>query len=367
MTEHKQTQLSLTQLSLKQLGWNNFFQQQVAIDDDSIPARVVRQDLGRYLLMSEQGPMVGILQGKARLESSKADLPTVGDWVLVKEQEQGDEYIIQSMLERTTKFSRKQAGEKFYEQVVAANIDTVFIVTGLDDNFNVQRIERYLFLCNTSGALPVIILNKADICDDRDRFLDEIREVACGAPAHVISALNEDGLQSLQPYISEGTTVAVLGSSGVGKSTLINALLGYDHFKTGAVRDTDSRGRHTTTHRELCPIPGGGLIIDTPGMRELQIWSEEQYLATTFEDVDELATQCKFFDCQHQSEPGCAIQAAIKAESLSAERWDSYGKYLRELAFLAEQQSINAKLQKKANNKKFSRFIRNRSDKRTDE
>ncbi|MFT7244417.1 MAG: ribosome biogenesis GTPase [Candidatus Azotimanducaceae bacterium] len=367
MTEANQTPLSLTQLSLTQLGWNNFFQQQVPIGDDSIPARVVRQDLGRYQLMSEQGLLVGILQGKARLESSKADLPTVGDWVLVKEQEQGDEYIIQSMLERATKFSRKQAGEKFYEQVVAANIDTVFIVTGLDDNFNAQRIERYVFLCNTSGALPVIILNKADVCDNRDRFLDAVREVASNTPVHVISALNEEGIQSLKPYISEGTTVAVLGSSGVGKSTLINSLLGYEHFKTGAVRDTDSRGRHTTTHRELCPIPGGGLIIDTPGMRELQIWSDEQYLATTFEDVDELATLCKFTNCHHQSEPGCAIQSAIKTEDLSLERWESYLKYLKELAFLAEQQDINAKLQKKANNKKFAKFVRNRSDKRDDE
>lgn len=354
------------QLSLMQLGWNNFFQQQISIDDDSIPARVIRQDLGRYHLMSDQGPMVGILQGKARLESSKADLPTVGDWVLVKAQEHGKEMIIQSMLERATKFSRKQAGEKFYEQVVAANIDTVFIVTGLDDNFNVLRIERYLFLCNTSGALPVIILNKADVCEDTERFLDEVREVAGSTPVHIISALTEDGMQSLQAYISEGTTVAVLGSSGVGKSTIINTLLGYDHFKTGAVRDTDSRGRHTTTHRELCPIPGGGMIIDTPGMRELQIWSDEQYLATTFEDVEVLATLCKFGDCRHKTEPGCAILSGIKNGTLSEDRWESYGKYIKELAFLAEQQSINAKLQKKASNKKFARVIRNRPVERDD-
>lgn len=363
MTKHNETS---PQLSLAQLGWNNLFQQQIPIEDDSIPARVIRQDLGRYHLMSDQGPMVGILQGKARLEGSKADLPTVGDWVLVKPQEHGEEMIIQSMLERATKFSRKQAGEKFYEQVVAANIDTVFIVTGLDDNFNVQRIERYLFLCNTSGALPVIVLNKADMCEDTERFLDEIREVAANTPVHIISALTDDGMQSLQAYITEGTTIAVLGSSGVGKSTIINALLGYDHFKTGAVRDTDSRGRHTTTHRELCQIPGGGMIIDTPGMRELQIWSDEQYLATTFEDVDELVTLCKFADCRHQSEPGCAILSGLKKGTLSEDRWESYGKYIKELAFLAEQQSINAKLQKKASNKKFARVIRNRPDKRDD-
>ena len=355
---------TITPLSLRELGWNNFFQQQVDHENELIPARVSRQDLGRYHLMSEEGLLIGILQGKARLGTSKADLPTVGDWVLVKAQEQGDEYIIHETLERATKFSRKEAGEKFNEQVVAANIDTVFIVTGLDDNFNARRIERYLFLCNTSGALPVIVLNKVDLCEDLQARLDEVHEVAGSAPAHVISALTEAGIDELRTYISPGTTVAVLGSSGVGKSTLINALLGYDHFKTGAVRDTDSKGRHTTTHRELCPIPSGGMIIDTPGMRELQIWSEEQFLATTFEDVDELAANCKFSDCQHQSEPGCAIQRAMKKGNLSEERWESYGKYQKELAFLAEQQDINARLQKKASNKKFSKMVKHRPDKR---
>ena len=353
-------------LSLRELGWNNFFQQQIDHEEELIPARVSRQDLGRYHLMSEQGPLIGILPGKARLEASKADLPTVGDWVVVSPQEQGDEYIIQATLERATKFSRKQAGEKFNEQVVAANIDIVFIVTGLDENFNVRRIERYLFLCNTSGALPVIVLNKADVCDDQQPMLDEVHEIAGSAPVHVISAITEGGIEALRTYVSVGTTIAVLGSSGVGKSTLINALLGYDHFKTGAVRDTDSKGRHTTTHRELCPMPDGGLIIDTPGMRELQIWSEDQYLATTFDDVDDIATGCKFSDCQHQTEPGCAIQKAIKKGSLPSERWESYQKYQKELEFLAEQQDINAKLQKKASNKRFSKMVRRLADKRDD-
>lgn len=362
MTDSETNQIS----TLRELGWNNFFQQQINNEENMIPARVSRQDLGRYHLMSELGPLIGILPGKARLEISKADLPTVGDWVVVSAQEHGDEYIIQDTLERATKFSRKQAGEKFYEQVVAANIDMVFIVTGLDENFNVRRIERYLFLCNTSGALPVIVLNKADLCEDQQARLDEVHEVAGSAPIHVISAITEDGIDDLRTYISVGTTIAVLGSSGVGKSTLINALIGYDHFKTGAVRDTDSKGRHTTTHRELCPIPTGGMIIDTPGMRELQIWSEEQYLATTFEDVEDLAAHCKFSDCKHHSEPGCAIQKAIKKGTLSQERWSSYGKYQKELTFLAEQQDINAKLQKKAGYKKFSKMLRQRPDKRDD-
>ena len=357
---------ALKQLSLRQLGWNNFFQQQTDPEESLIAARVSRQDLGRYQLMSEQGMLLGILPGRARLEASKAELPTVGDWVLVEHQEHGDEVIIQEVLERATKFSRKEAGEKFNEQVVAANIDTVFVVTGLDDNFNARRIERYLFLCNTSGALPVLVLNKADMCVDLESKLDQVREISNSTPVHIISAINKEGIEALSAYISEGTTIAVLGSSGVGKSTLINVLLGYDHFKTGAVRDTDSKGRHTTTHRELCPIPDGGLIIDTPGMRELQVWSEEQYLATTFEDVDSLAQDCKFSDCQHHSEPGCAIQKAIKSETLPAERWESYVKYQKELVFLAQQQDISAKLKKKAHNKKFARLIRNRPDKRDD-
>ncbi len=350
--------------TLAALGWNNFFQQQLNDVDGPFPARVIRQDLGRYQLISEQGLFTGILPGKARLNTNKAERPTVGDWVLVTKQEHGGEVIIDQLLERNTKFSRKEAGEKFSEQVVAANIDVVFIVTGLDENFNARRIERYMLLCQTSGAMPVVILNKADLCDDIDEKVDQVKAVAGQAPIHVLSALAEDGVTPLQAYVSSGVTIAVMGSSGVGKSTLINGLLGYDHFKTGAVRDTDSKGRHTTTHRELCPIPSGGMIIDTPGMRELQVWSDEQHLAETFEDVEELTSFCKFSDCQHQTEPGCAILEAIEKDQLSEERWVSYQKYLRELAFLEEQQDINAKLQRKAGYRKLSKMIRNLPDKR---
>ena len=351
-------------LTLLELGWNNYFQQQLAGLEHVSPARVIRQDRGRYQLISEQGLLTGILPGKARLES-KADLPTVGDWVLFEPQPQGDEVVIHDLLDRNTKFSRKEAGEKFNEQVVAANIDVVFIVTGLDDNFNPKRIERYLLLCQTSGALPVIVLNKTDLCDDVDSKVDHVKEVSGHAPIHSISALEEEGIEALRTYISNGVTIAVMGSSGVGKSTLINQLLGYDHFKTGAVRDTDSKGRHTTTHRELCPIPNGGLIIDTPGMRELQVWSDEQHLAETFDDIEELSAFCRFSDCQHQTEPGCAIQAAIKDGTLLEERWVSYQKYLRELEFLSEQQDVHAKLQRKAGYKKLSKLIRKLPNKRT--
>ena len=349
--------------SLVELGWNNFFQQQIFDVETPNLARVIRQDLGRYQLISEQGLLTGILPGKARLES-KADLPTVGDWVLYEPQEHSDEVVIQQLLERNTKFSRKEAGEKFNEQVVAANIDVVFVVTGLDDNFNPKRIERYLLLCQTSGAMAVVVLNKVDLCTDVDSKVDQVKEVAVNAPIHTISAFLDEGLEPLKSYISPGATVAVMGSSGVGKSTLINGLLGYEHFKTGAVRDTDNKGRHTTTHRELCPIPGGGMIIDTPGMRELQVWSDEHHLAESFEDVEELTAFCKFSDCHHQTEPGCAIQAAIQDDKLSEERWKSYQKYLRELEFLGEQQNVHAKLQRKAGYKKLSKLIRKLPDKR---
>jgi ribosome biogenesis GTPase len=350
-------------LSLLELGWSNFFQQQIAEIDSPLLARVIRQDRGRYQLISEQGLLTGILPGKARMES-KADLPTVGDWILFENQDQGGDVIIQQLLERNTKFSRKEAGEKFNEQVVAANIDVVFVVTGLDENFNPKRIERYLLLCQTSGALPVIVLNKMDLCKDVEEKVDQVKEVSGHTPIHSISALTADCIEPLRRYISSGSTIAVMGSSGVGKSTLINQILGYDHFKTGAVRYTDSKGRHTTTHRELCPIPSGGLIIDTPGMRDLQVWSDEQHLAETFDDIEQLSSFCRFSDCQHNSEPGCAIQAAIAEETLSEERWLSYQKYQRELEFLSEQQDVHAKLQRKAGYKKLSGLIRKLPNKR---
>jgi ribosome biogenesis GTPase / thiamine phosphate phosphatase len=333
------------QEKLEALGWNDFFAEQALAYPGLLPARVSRPDLNRYHLLAASGPLTGLLPGRARSAGqTKAELPTVGDWVLVSDPaaqaaDTGDELpsgtvLIEVTLKRKSKFSRKEAGERYDEQVVAANIDTVFLVTGLDDNFNVNRIERYLLLAWTSGASPVIILSKADLCQGLERKLEKVAAIAMATPVHVVSATADQGMDALRTYVTKGKTVALLGSSGVGKSTITNYLLGHDYFDTGAVRATDSRGRHTTTFRELCLLADGGMLIDTPGMREIQIWADQDTLAASFSDVADLAYQCRFNDCQHQSEPGCAVHAAIAAGELLQARLDTFQRFKDELAVL---------------------------------
>lgn len=328
--------------ALERLGWSGFFAAQAANYPLLIPARVSRPDLNRYHLISADGPLVGILPGRARGSGqTKADLPTVGDWVLVSpiEEEPANNnaaatVMIDVMLNRSSKFSRKEAGERYDEQVVAANIDTVFLVTGLDDNFNTKRIERYLLLAWTSGANPVIVLSKADLCRNLDAKLLAVENIAMNTPIHTVSATTGLGMETLRSYVTLGRTVALLGSSGVGKSTITNYLLGHDYFSTGAVREGDSRGRHTTTFRELCQLTSGGMLIDTPGMREIQIWADEETLAASFQDIMGLAADCRFNDCLHQSEPNCAVNGAIQAGNLLQARLDTYIKFKAELATL---------------------------------
>jgi len=345
-------------VDLQTLGWNDFFQDQLDPQEpNQFPARITRQDLTGYQVECAHGQLLASLPGKFRHDTqSRAEIPTVGDWVMLGtvDQEPGKAQI-HRLLARRTRFSRREPGERLDQQVIAANIDTVFIVSGLDDNFNLNRIQRYLLLAWESGAEPCILLNKSDLCKNIQARVQAVEQVAHGTRILAISGLTGDGLQSLKDILITGTTSALLGSSGVGKSTIINTLLGFDYFETSNVRETDSKGRHTTSHREMARIPGGGLIIDTPGMREIQIWADRSSLAQAFADLEELSDRCKFRDCLHDTEPGCAVKTAIDSGELNANRLASYRKLLDEINALGEQQELQKRLAKSQQPRKTKR------------
>ena len=332
------------------------------------PARVAREERQAYLVCTEQGELTAELAGKMRHEAaSRGDLPAVGDWVAVAPRPTEGKATVLAVLPRTSAFSRKVAGGHTQEQVVAANVDTVFLVCGLDHEFNLRRLERYLTLVWESGAAPVVVLNKAYVCPDVEAHVGEAESVALGVPIHAISATERLGFDALEAHLGVGRTAAFLGSSGVGKSTIINRLLGTELLKTSAVRDDDSRGRHTTTHRELIVIPGKGMVIDTPGMRELQLWADGDGLRQAFDVIEALAAQCRFGDCAHHSEPGCAVQQALADGALAAERWQSYLKLQRELRHLERRKDQKARLAEEAKWKDIARLQRARKKQRRKE
>ncbi|HJN52384.1 MAG: ribosome small subunit-dependent GTPase A [Pseudomonadales bacterium] len=354
-------------MNLSELGWSDFFQEQCdSVGEKLIPARVARQDTTGYQLLAEQGELLGTLTGKLRYAAeSRADLPAVGDWVLVQPLvNEPHKVVMHRLLARRSSFSRKEAGDKTDEQILAANIDTIFIVCGLDDNFNLHRIERYLLLAWDSGATPVVLLSKSDLCHDLDKKMEAVATIAMGVDIHPISGLTGDGIDNLRSYLGKGVTVTLLGSSGVGKSTIINSLLGFERFETSEVRGSDDKGRHTTTFREMAIMPDGGLIIDTPGMRELQVWADESSLSQSFDDVESLAERCRYGDCAHKNEPGCAVKDAIEAGTLDQDRLKSYLRFQRELKHLAAQQQVQARLDRKNRVKRFSKMMKRRPSKR---
>ncbi len=354
--------------SLEDLGWNSFFQKhyQALKIPDSVPARVISESKSSFQVYCQYGELSARISGKMRYRAGEENqYPAVGDWVVVKPLINEQKGIIHAVLPRKSKFSRKVAGERTGEQIVSANVDTVFIVSGLDGgrNFNLRRIERYLTLAWSSGAIPVIVLNKVDLCPDVSIYIRGVGYVAPGVSIHPVSAKEQTGLDALRNYLTKGNTVAFLGPSGVGKSALINALLGIEKQKTGEVRADDRRGRHITTRRELIRLPGGGIVIDTPGMREIQLWAGGEDLQGAFQDIETLAKQCRFSDCSHNAESGCAVKAAIDRGELDPARLDSYRKLQSELKYLASREEYSERRYEKLKWKKIAKWskqLRNR-------
>lgn len=317
---------------INEYGWNEFFEAQwnEQATDGMFPGRITA-DFGQQLkLITENGEL---LVNRPLQKNDSRFLLAVGDWVGL-EQLSSSDVLIRFVLSRKTKFSRAAAGIETREQIVAANADTVFLIQSLNKDFNMKRLERYLIAAWDSGAVPVIVLTKSDCCEDIADKLSIVYGTAPGVEVHAVSAVTGQGIEEIRKYFGQGKTVALLGSSGVGKSTLVNTLAGVELLKTQEIRHDDSKGRHTTTHRELFLLPSGGVILDTPGMRTLALWDAETGMDKMFGDIEELVTLCRFHDCQHQNEPGCAVREALEAGRLEQPRWESWRKLQKELAHL---------------------------------
>ena len=350
---------------LTHLGWTPAIEDQFApfAADGLEPARMAVEHRGAYLVYTERGERWAELSGRLRhAAAERGDLPAVGDWVAVADPDGAERALVQAVLPRRTKFSRLAASDHggTVEQVVAANVDIVFLTVGLDGDFNLRRLERYLTLGWESGASPVVVLTKADLCDDVDAAVLEVESIAIGVPVHAVSNVTGEGVAALAPYLAEGRTVAALGSSGVGKSSLVNRLAGEELMATGDVR-ADGRGRHTTTNRQLLVLPAGGLYLDTPGMRELRLWESEDGLASTFDDVTAAAARCRFTDCSHEREPDCGVQAALADGSLDRERYVSWRKLQNELRHLAIKQDGRLRSEARKERRRFARSQRKAS------
>ena len=349
-------------MTLEELGWSPALEAAFREHAEAglQPARIAVAYGATFRVVGPDRDELADIAGRMRHEATgRRDLPAVGDWVaLTPTTIKGGRSTIQAVLPRRSVFSRKVAGEETAEQIVATNVDTAFLVTALDRDFNLRRLERYLAMTWESGARPVILLNKADLGDDVDTRRLEADRVALGVPVHVVSARANTGLDALVPYLLPGQTIAVLGSSGVGKSTLINRLLGEERLATREVRDSDHRGRHTTTHRELVPLPGGALLIDTPGMRELQLWTAEAGVSEAFDDIARLAAGCNFADCQHDTEPRCAVKAAVEEGTLPAARLENFHKLQREQAHLERRQDALSQQTEKKKLRTIMRSVR---------
>jgi ribosome biogenesis GTPase len=347
-----------TNHNLLALGWNETLDKEFEQFANSCDVgRVAIEYRGLYKVYCENKEVLASISGKMIYSAAERDdYPAVGDWVIIdKTGSTDDRAVIHGILSRKSKFSRKSAGNTVDEQIVAVNIDTVFICMSLNRNFNLRRLERFITMAWDSGAVPVVLLTKSDLCENVEEKLKEAQEAAIGVDIHCISCVNESAAAAVRKYMKPGHTVAFLGSSGVGKSTIINRLLGEDKLDTQSVSDMGDRGRHTTTNRELILLPEGGIVIDTPGMREFHILDVDESIGTTFGDIEGFAQNCRFSDCTHTSEPQCAVKEAIANGDLSEERYNNYIKLKKEAEFIERKTNIKANLEYKSFMKKRSK------------